>query len=175
MRRSTRGMTAERIDERLDGLGATLSVEASRSTASFHGGAIARSMEGYLDLCRGIVTEPEFDQAEFERIVEETRAQWVESLDNDSALVRRYFTRQFFENHPYARLPSGTPTSLDRIRLEDLKELHGKLFDRESLLIALSGDIEASACARLQQGVESAFGHRPSDVSSETIGAAPGP
>lgn len=175
MRRSTRGMSAEQIDERLDGLGATLSIEAARSTASFHGGAIARSAGEYLELCTTILTEPQFDRAEFERIVEETRAQWVESLDNDSALVRRYFTRRFFSKHVYGRLPFGTPTSLDRIRLDDLEQLHEKLFAGDDLIIALSGDIDDSACEQFKDGLESRLTPSAAGATSSVTESPAGP
>lgn len=142
MRRSTKGLTAEQVDERLDTLGATLGIEISRSTTGFTGSCIRRSLDAYLELAEGIITCPQFAEDEFERLKSETLAEWVESLDNDSALARRYFNRRFFADHPYGRLTAGTPSSLDAIQLSDLKELHAAVFKGKAPLIAFAGDVD---------------------------------
>lgn len=149
MRRSTVGMKSDEIDESLDALGATLGPDVRRSASGFHGSAISRSAESYLDLVARLISSPHFDEKEFERIRKEALADWIESLDNDSVLARRAFTRAFYADHPYGRLSGGTPESLERLTLDDLESLHASLFRIDSLLVTVAGDVPPQLARQL--------------------------
>lgn len=167
MRRSVLGIGPEELDESFDRLGGTLGADINRSVAGFHGGAISRSTSEFLELTRRVLSDPEFSEEELERLRGEALADFQESLDNDSLLARRAFARYLFLGHPYSRLAGGDPSSLKRIQIEDLKELYGRLFRKNSLKFALAGDITRDAVESwvesVDQGLEeSAF--QPSDL-----------
>jgi len=142
MKRSVIGMELDQVDESLDAMGATLAAEVGRSVSALHGGSIARSSGDFLALLLRVLTSPQFSAAEFERLVAESQAEWVDSLDNDSTLARRFFSRALFRDHPYGRLSGGTPASLSRVTLGDLEELHARIFATENIRIAFSGDVD---------------------------------
>jgi zinc protease len=141
MKRSVVGMDLDQVDENLDAMGATLAAEVGRSVSAVHGGTITRSSADFLELLLRVLATPAFSSAEFERLVAESQAEWVESLDNDSLLARRFFSRAFFHDHAYGRLSGGTPASLSRITLDDLKILHARIFAKENLHLGFSGDV----------------------------------
>lgn len=146
MRRAAAEFTAEQIDEQIDRLGATLGIDANRSVAGFHGAVIARSRDPFHELLAQVLTRPRFDSDEFDRLKKEALAEWHESLDDDSTLARRYFSRAVFEGHPYGRLAGGCPDSLARVELDDLKELYPQLLRAEQLRFAFAGDVDEELC-----------------------------
>lgn len=151
MRRSVQGITPEALDERLDALGATLSTDASRSASIISGGCISRSTGEFLDLVEKVVNEPDFSEDEFARLVKETLANFTESLDNDSSVARRFFVRALFRGHPYEKLLGGTPTSLGRVTLSDLKELYEQTFRGNQACLALAGDVSLELAQETRQ------------------------
>jgi zinc protease len=150
MRRSVRGITPEAIDERLDALGATLATDASRAASTISGGCISRSTNEFLALVHKVVCEPDFSADEFDRLVKESLAAWTESLDNDSAVARRFFVRALFRGHPYEKLLGGTKTSLTCVTLSDLKELYESTFHQNRACLALAGDISPDSAEEIR-------------------------
>lgn len=151
MRRSVRGLTPEALDEKLDALGATLSTDASRAASTISGGCISRSTEEFLALVHKVICEPEFSADEFDRLVKETLAAWTESLDNDSAVARRFFVQALFRGHPYENLLGGTKTSLSRITLRDLEELYETTFHQNRACLALAGDVSTDSAEEIRK------------------------
>lgn len=142
VRRTGGNRTATDMDELVDALGGSLSVESSSSVIALHGGVIARSSSRFVDVLADIVTQPAFRQDEFQLLQRETRAELVELLDNDRALARRWFRRRLFAGHAYGRPIGGTLDSVDRIELADLEALYRRLFVREGLVLGFAGDID---------------------------------
>lgn len=157
MRRSVLGMTPEEVDEAFDGMGATLGVDVQRSVAGFHGGCIARQKTAFFSLVRQLVAQPDFSSDEFSRLKDEALADWHESIDSDSTLVRRAFTRHLFVDHPYGRLAGGDAESLQKITLDDLKSLHQSLFRSSSLIVSLAGDVSEREAVGLKTDLDSAL------------------
>lgn len=149
LRRASANMSAEQIDEDIDRFGGSLGIDVSRSVAGLHGAVIARSRDEFHRLLAQILTEPRFDEEELGRIKQESQAEWVESLDDDSALARRFFAREIFQGHPYGRLAGGTPASLERITIEDMRDLYPQLLGRKQLRFAFAGDVDEQICSRV--------------------------
>lgn len=141
LRRSNRELNAPDLDRRLDALGISAGVEVSRSVAALHGTCLSRSFEHALSLVAEMLRGAPNDEQEFSRLKVEALGEWTDSLDNDSLVARRFFTRQLFQAHPYGRLTSGTPASLERIEMKDLREVYDMLVSRGRLHAAFSGDL----------------------------------
>ncbi len=148
LRRATQGLTTEALDEKVDTLGSTLGIDVSRSVVGLHGGCISRSSNEFLELAQRLITAPDFREIEFERIREEALADWKTSLDSDSTIARRVFSQNLFFGHAYGRLSSGTPESLRRVEINDLKKIYDQLFVKDTLHFSFAGDIERETAAR---------------------------
>lgn len=157
MRRSVRGITPEALDEKIDAMGATLATDAGRSASTISGGCISRSTSEFLRLVEKVVREPAFSPDEFSRLVKETQANFTESLDNDSAVARRFFVRALFRGHPYEKLLGGTPNSLARVTLGDLEQLYEATFRGDQACLALAGDVSESLAEETRQSLVGAL------------------
>ncbi len=157
MRRSGDGLSADHAEETIDRLGGHLGGDVNRSTSAFHGGAIARSTERFLDFIEATICRPRFGRAELSQLLDETRAELIERLDDDRSLARSFWVKKVFAGHAYARPTSGTLASITRIGLVDIEELYPKLFTRGAARFAFAGQITREqaqqAAARIADGL----------------------
>ncbi len=154
LRRSVPGMTAPQLDGRLDALGISAGVDISRSAAVLQGTCLARSLDHASELVSDMLAQPPSDEQEFSRLKTEALGEWMDSLDNDALVARRFFSRKLFPGHPYSRLTSGTPLSLSRIELTDLRNAYQQLTRVGQLRAAFSGDVTHAAAAQFLERVQ---------------------
>ena len=111
-----------------------------------------------FDLMRMSLTTPHFDSADVERI----RAQVISGLKRDtsnpSALASRKFLEIAFGNHPYSRQASGTLESVPDINVADMKDYAGRVIAKDTLRIAVVGDVDADTLGKL---LDKTFGALP--------------
>ncbi len=111
-----------------------------------------------FDLLRLALTEPRFDTEPVERI----RAQMASALRRESttpsSLGNRAFWRLAFPDHPYGKPTNGTLESLPTIQAGDLNDYRRRVLAKDTLKIAVVGDIDAAALGKL---LDLAFGKLP--------------
>jgi len=116
-----------------------------------------RQEQGF-DLLRLALTAPRFEVAELDR----TRAQLLAGLrretTNPNQIASRTWWQAAFPGHPYGRQTSGSLESVPQITVEDLKAYARRVLARDTLKVAVVGDIDAAALAPLLDRV---FGALP--------------
>ncbi|HVY45641.1 MAG TPA: insulinase family protein, partial [Minicystis sp.] len=112
LRRGAEGLSANEIEETIDGLGGEFAADCSASASSVHFEVIRRNLEPFVDLVAKLLAKPAFDKAELERLEREAQAELVEARDSDRSLASRAFRRKLFEGHPYGRRIAGTIPSI---------------------------------------------------------------
>jgi len=115
-----------------------------------------------FDLLRMSLTSPHFDSADVGRI----RAQIMSGLRRDTSsptsLASRKFLELAFGDHPYGRLANGTLESVPRIDVADMKDYVGRVLARDTLRIAVVGDVDPATLGKL---LDQAFGGLPAKAS----------
>jgi zinc protease len=115
-----------------------------------------------FDLLRMSLTSPHFDSADVERI----RAQIMSGLRRDTSspmsLASRKFLELAFGDHPYGRLANGTLESVPRIDVADMKDYVGRVLARDTLRIAVVGDVDPVTLGKL---LDQTFGGLPAKAS----------
>jgi zinc protease len=169
MRRTAGGREAHVIDAEIDALGAAFGADVSASTLVFQGTVISRSLDGLMRIATDVLLKPGFAEEELERIRRETLAELTEALDDDRGLVRRWFRHRVFGEHPYARSVTGTASSLNRIKSEDVKALYARILRPDNLIFAFSGDIERPRAEALAEAIKRQLpsGAPPQDETPE--------
>ncbi len=102
-------------------------------------------------------------QARFEpKDVERIRAQLLSTLRRQALdpnnLASRKFLEVAFGDHPYGRPSTGTPESLPKVTIEDMKGYVGRVLAKDTLKIAVVGDVDAATLAKL---LDDTFGSLP--------------
>jgi zinc protease len=115
-----------------------------------------------FDLLRMALTSPHFDSVDVERIRSQVMSSLRSDTTNPGALASRRFLEMAFGDHPYGRRGEGTLESVARIDIADLKNYTGRLIARDTLRIAVVGDVDADTLGKL---LDRTFGGLPAKAS----------
>ncbi len=102
--------------------------------------------------------------------VERDRALLIASartrIETPEPFLEELVRREVFAGQPYRNDPNGTPESLAKITVDDLRAYHKQMMQRSRLLLVIVGDLDP---ATLRQRIEATFGALP---AGETTSAA---
>nr|WP_233287400.1 pitrilysin family protein [Bradyrhizobium oropedii] len=152
--------------ERLERRAIELSFAANRD--QFRGSLrmLKDNKDEAYDLLRMALTSPHFEPKDVERI----RAQVISNLrresTNPSSLAGRKFLELAFGDHPYARTATGTLESVPTIEISDLKEYTRRIIARDTLRIAVVGDVDPETLGKL---LDKTFGSLPAKAELTPI------
>jgi zinc protease len=153
---------AQRIEEN------AVQLHFSSGRDNFQGSVrmLRERMNESLDLLRLALTQPRFDNDALERV----RAQAVSSLrretTNPNSISNRVWWKTAFPTHPYGRPTNGTLESVPTITRDDLRDYHSRVLTRETLKVAVVGDIDAATLGPLLDRV---FGALPAKGRLNTL------
>ncbi|WP_412774633.1 M16 family metallopeptidase [Nitrobacter sp.] len=109
-------------------------------------------------LLRLALTAPRFDTSDVERIRSQIMSNLRRNSTNPDALAGRNFLKLAFGDHPYGHPSHGTLESIPTIKTDDLRTYVHHVLARDKLKIAVVGDIEPAALAKL---LDQTFGGLP--------------
>jgi zinc protease len=112
---------------------------------------------GYLRLA---LTAPRFDTAAVERAREQTVSRLQRQSTSPNDIASRTWWQTAFPNHPYGWPVTGTPDSMARITIDDLKTFTRHVLARGKLKVAIVGDIEVAEVGAL---LDRTFGDLPAE------------
>src|SRR5258705_5869246 len=148
--------------ERLDRRAIELSFSATRDYFRGSLRMLKDNKDEAFDLLHMALTSPHFDAPDVERI----RAQVLSSLRRESTSPNSLATRKFLEiafgDHPYGRPSTGTLDSVPKIEVTDLKDYVGRVLARDTLRVAVVGDVDADTLGKL---LDKTFGGLPAKAS----------
>ena len=137
-----------------------LSFEADRDGFSGELKTLHETRPLAFELLRLALEEPRFDEEPVTRIREQILADLRRRESDPNYISARRWFAHAFEGHPYARPTRGTPESISRITVEDLRRFRRSKLARGNLHIGVAGDITAEELAPL---LDSAFGGLPAE------------
>jgi zinc protease len=149
LRMGTRKLTAAQVEERIDSLGAQLSVSCAPSYVQLSGAVVAHNLEPYFQLLCELIQAPAFRAADLARAKRETIAELVGMVDDDRALAARHFRGFTLGKHPYGRPVAGSTQTVRGITRDLVRAHHEKHFVRNNLIVSMSGDVKLERAQQL--------------------------
>ena len=149
MRMGTRTLSTQRVEERIDSLGAQLSVGCAPSYVQFGGVVVAHNLEPFLALIGELITAPAFRNRDLARAKRETAAELIASCDDDRTLAARHFRAYALGKHPYARSVVGTTQSVRAISREHVLSQYQKHFVSRNVIVSMAGAVHEGDALRL--------------------------
>jgi zinc protease len=151
---------------RLEDLAASIEFSAAADTmgASLH--SITASLAPALELLHLSLAAPRFDEAAVARVRGQLLAQLARDAREPHYIANRVWWRNVFDDHPYAQPLRGTPESITRIAIADLKAVAHDRFARDALLIGVVGDVAPDALKIL---LDKTFGDLPAHAVIGTV------
>src|ERR1700688_3744787 len=155
-------LDSKTFHERLDRRAIELSFTSTRDYFRGSLRMLKDNRDEAFDLLRMSITSPHFDPADVERI----RAQIISGLRRDTtnptSLAGRKFLEIAFGDHPYGRQANGTLESVPKIDVADLKDYFHRVLARDTLKIAVVGDVDPATLGPL---LDKTFGGLPARAS----------
>jgi zinc protease len=168
-------LDARAFQDRLERKSIELGFSASRDHIRGSLRTLSVNRDEAFEYLRLALTKPRFDPDAVER----DRAQLISRLQRQSTspndIASRTWWRTAFPDHPYGRPSSGTPESVARITIDDLKSYTRRVLARATLKLAVVGDIDPATLGPL---LDRTFGELPAapeltpvaDVSMQGLG-----
>ncbi|HEY6254560.1 MAG TPA: pitrilysin family protein [Xanthobacteraceae bacterium] len=151
---------AKAFHARLESKSIGLSFSAGRDHVRGSLRTLTVNRDEAFDYLRLALTAPRFDPDAVER----ERSQLVSRLERTSTspndIASRTWWQAAFPGHPYGRPVAGTPDSIARIRIDDLKAFTGRVLARGKLTVAIVGDITPAEVGAL---LDRTFGALPAE------------
>ncbi len=157
-------MTALTIADRLDFIGAVMSIRAGLDATSAFLHTLTKHLDEALTVFGEVVSSPTFPEEELERTRSQRLTSLLQQRDRASYVANVAFNRIVYGAHPYGNDPSGTEESLRSIRREDLTLFYNSFYRPEASTLIVVGDVRGAellprletALAGWQHGVHSA-------------------
>jgi zinc protease len=160
---------AKTYHERLENKAIELGFEAERDHFSGSVRTLLENTDEAVDLLRLAVTAPRFDSEAVERI----RGQLLSNLRRQEASPNDIASRRWwataFAGHPYGRPVGGTIESMSAIGADDLKAYVHRVFARDTLKVAIVGNIDAAKASEI---VDKVFAGLPAKADLAPVAAA---
>jgi zinc protease len=113
-----------------------------------------RSWEIFTD----VALRPAFTKEDFELIKSRTVSALRDDSDDPDTYLQRLQERVAYAGHPYLNRPQGTPETVARLTLEDIRKYHQQMMQTSRLLLVVVGDLDP---ALVRASVEKSFGKLP--------------
>jgi len=155
-------LDSKTFHERLDRRAIELSFNSARD--NFRGSLrmLRDNRDEAFDLLRMSLTSPHFESSDVERIRAQVLSGLRRDTSNPTSLASRRFLEVAFGNHPYGRQANGTLESVPRIDVADLKDYVRRVLAKDSLRIAVVGDVDPATLGKL---LDQTFGGLPAKAS----------
>jgi predicted Zn-dependent peptidase len=138
----TKNYSKEEIEEKLDFLGASYSTRAKEETASISLSFLNTHQETVFPILKEIVTLPVFDQREFEKRKKRLLLELEQAKEQPSRVILDYYKKFFFGDQGYGNPIPGTPSSVKKIGVDDLKAFYKANYKPQESAIAFVGDFK---------------------------------
>ena len=176
----TRRMSAAKLADRLEGIGATLEFHGGEELLSFQGRCTRETVAETVRILVDCLSQPTFPPKEIERVRGELLNDLRIEADDTRARAFRALSRLVFpKDHPYGRDPKGGEARVRRIRRADIVSFHEAHVGPEGLILAATGDVDralledaiAAPLSRLRRdeggppAIEPPAPHRPASES----------
>lgn len=143
MRRGSKRLSANDVDDLVDRLGAEVSVEVAPTSSTLHAQVVSRNLDPFVALLNELLTTPAFDATELERLRRETEADLQEARDSDRGLCNLWFRRTVFAGDVYARSANGRLSTLPGLTMADVHDAFARVVRKGNVVVGISGDISA--------------------------------
>jgi zinc protease len=152
----TRSLSAEELNARLDGLGASLGAQVGHDFAEVDLFILAETLPEAVRLLAEVVRSPSFPEAETERVRAETLDS-LEARDDEPANVAddALAIALYGADHPYGVPAVGTPERVEVVTRDALREFHSRHYRPDGAVLLVAGDFDPGT---LRSVLEDAFG-----------------
>ena len=154
LRRGTRRLTAQAIDETVEFVGASLGVGVGEDTMSIAITTQAEHFAQMMGVLGQLVREPTFPQSEVDDARERALAQFANDLDDPSVIADRAMVRALWGDHPYGHDVGGSKRTVSTFTRDDVVRFHQERMGPKVAMLVVVGAVKPE---RVAAAAEEAF------------------
>jgi zinc protease len=127
MTKGTASKTPEELENEIEKLGASINASGSNESITISGKTLAKNYARTMALVQEIILEPRWDEKEFDLLKQSALSQIERQKAQPNSIADKQFNKLIYgENHILANDNLGDETSIDAIRMDDLKAYYNK-------------------------------------------------
>ena len=150
--------TSEQIATEIESVGGSIESYGGNNSFGVNAEVLSTDFTAGLDLVADVLLRPTFPAASLERERQIQLATIKAQKDELLQTAGRMMRRGLFGDAGYGLNTNGTESSVQQIRVEDLRQLHQQLVVPNNGVLAIYGDVQAPA---VKAAVEKEFGLLP--------------
>ena len=139
----------QELTRRLTRLGSSFAGDASTESIQISLSAPSANRDEAFRLLKLAIASPRFDPEPMERARRSALASLAQEGLNPGSVATRRLTELLYGPTRYAIPVKGTPDAVARISADDVRAYRQRVFARDTLRVAVAGDIDAPTLARL--------------------------
>ena len=151
-------LDSKSFHERAETKAIQLGFSVNRDQTSGSVRTLSANQDEAFELLRLAITSPHFDAVDMERIRDQVLSGLRRETTSPNDLASRRWWSTAFPGHAYGRPVRGTLESIPTITAADLKDYMQRVFARDTLKIAIVGDIDAATAGKY---IDKVFGSLP--------------
>ena len=144
--------------ERAEAKAIQLGFSVNRDQTSGSVRTLSANQDEAFELLRLAITSPHFDAVDMERIRDQVLSGLRRETTSPNEMASRRWWSTAFPGHAYGRPVRGTLESIPTITAADLRDYMRRVFARDTLKIAIVGDIDAATAGKF---IDKVFGSLP--------------
>jgi len=172
LKEGTKKLSSAQIAEKVDFLGARLSVHNDEENIYINMRALSEHFDEALRLVSDLAVRPRFSKGELAKLRKREIDRLALQNENPNFLVFREFFKHLYGDHPYANVDTSEKV-VKLVREADLKKFHGQHFVPNNAVLVVVGSVDAET---VKGSVDKAFrGWRKKKVKQTEYPAPPKP
>ncbi|MBL8258258.1 MAG: insulinase family protein [Candidatus Competibacteraceae bacterium] len=147
--------SADAIADRLDQVGARLSIGSRRDSASVALRSLVdpRYLQPAVETVTRLLKEPSFAPDAVERVRQQMLTALRERAQSPGLIAQDTFFMALYGAHPYGSPPEGTPASLSALDRAAVQDFHRRYYTAANAVVAIVGDLDRPAAERLAENL----------------------
>ncbi len=138
--RGTSKRSGPQLDEAIEFVGGSLSVDADRDGVTISLSVLKKDLALGLDLLAEVLLEPSFPEEELTRKVTEIQAAIRRSEDDPESVAGRALAALVYPGHPYGHPVVGTEASVGKLTRAQVVEFYRRHYRPDAMILAVVGD-----------------------------------
>jgi zinc protease len=134
-------LDSQKFQQELEDRSISISFDTGLDTFRGSFKALNEQRDMAIDLLRLALTQPRFDEPSVERVRARTQAGLSREAESPDVIGRQTWMATAFPEDPYGRPSRGTPDSVAKLRIDDMRALPRTRLARDNLVIGAVGDI----------------------------------
>jgi len=138
----TKTMDKNAFADLCDKLGTDFSSNASNDYSSMTMQCLDVNLDKSWDMFADAILNPALDSNEFRLIKQQMISSSKQQDANPDTYLRKLASQQIFSGTPYGRFPNGTPETIEKITLDQVRSYYGHLLGKKRCYLVIIGNMD---------------------------------